>query len=346
MQSKVKRQTELDILRLFATLAVILMHADGHPYLKNNLDPKAHSMFIAALVWCVPAFFMISGRFFLDPSREVTAKKILSKYIPRIITAFLVWSAIYVLYYIFSGAYAGLNIWGICTQFIDGPYHFWFLYSLLGLYLLTPILRKVASDKKVLQYFLILFLIFNLIYEYLVYIPKIGAIINTLAGKIDIGIVGYVGYFVLGYFLYSIRKDINTKTEVFIYVLGATSLVATVILEGKISSELQGEDFVKQYLKPNVIIFSAAIYVFFIKRVAQHSFSERAQQLLAKLTELSFGVYILHALVNELLAFIPLPQPVRFPYLVLILLSIFIYLIGLFLTWLIRKIPYLGKKIT
>lgn len=346
MQSKVKRQTELDILRLFATLAVILMHADGHPYLKNNLDPKAHSMFIAALVWCVPAFFMISGRFFLDPSREVTAKKILSKYIPRIITAFLVWSAIYVLYYIFSGAYAGLNIWGICTQFVDGPYHFWFLYSLFGLYLLTPILRKITSDKKVLQYFLILFLIFNLIYEYLVYIPKIGEIINTLAGKIDIGIVGYVGYFVLGYFLYSIKKNINAKTEVFIYVLGAASLVATVILEGEISPELQEENFIKQYLKPNVIVFSAAIYIFFIQRVAQHPFSERAQQLLAKLTELSFGVYILHALINELFSFITLPQSIGFSYIIWILLSISIFFISLFLTWLIRKIPYVGKKIT
>lgn len=197
-----------------------------------------------------------------------------------------------------------------------------------------------------LQYFLILFLTFNLIYEYLVYIPKIGSIINTIAEKIDIGIVGYVGYFVLGYFLYSISKNMNIKTEIFIYALGAASLIATVILEGKIGPELQGEDFVKQYLKPNVIIFSVAIYVFFIKRVAQHSFSERAQHLFAKLTELSFGVYILHALINELLAFIPLPQPVKFPYLVLILLSIFIYLIGLFLTWLIRKIPYVGKKIT
>lgn len=59
-----KRETELDILRLLAILAVIMMHAGGNAYLSSNFDANRHSMFVAAIVWCILAFFMISGRFF------------------------------------------------------------------------------------------------------------------------------------------------------------------------------------------------------------------------------------------------------------------------------------------
>lgn len=51
-----KRQTEFDVLRLLAILAVIAMHAGGNAYLSSNFDPRQHSMFVAAIVWCVPVF--------------------------------------------------------------------------------------------------------------------------------------------------------------------------------------------------------------------------------------------------------------------------------------------------
>lgn len=93
-----KRQTEFDVLRLLAILAVIAMHAGGNAYLSSNFDPRQHSMFVAAIVWCVPVFFLISGRFFLDPQRHVTIKKIWNKHIRRIIVVFVTWSSIYALY--------------------------------------------------------------------------------------------------------------------------------------------------------------------------------------------------------------------------------------------------------
>ena len=64
-----KRQTEFDVLRLLAILAVIAMHAGGNAYLSSNFDSRQHSMFVAAIVWCVPVFFLISGQ------RHVTIKR-------------------------------------------------------------------------------------------------------------------------------------------------------------------------------------------------------------------------------------------------------------------------------
>lgn len=260
--------------------------------------------------------------------------------------AYLIWTAVYVAYYVWSGAYDGLNVYGIITQFIEGPYHFWYLFTLVGLYIVTPILRKVTTDKRMTAYFLVVFFAVNLVLEYLVYIPKVGSIVSLFTNKVGIGIVGYVGYFMLGYYFYSIKDAIRPKTEICLYAAGVCLWIVTIILEGQVSPDLQDADFVKQYMKPNVILYSSSIYLFFIKRISKITISERTQRVFAKLTELSFGVYILHALVNEFVSYIPLPQPIQHPYIWLLALTIVIYLVSLSLTYLIRKIPVIGKKIT
>ena len=60
--AEIKRQTELDILRLLATLAVIVMHAGGNEYLSSSLNPRRHSMLVAAIVWCVPGDFFLTRK--------------------------------------------------------------------------------------------------------------------------------------------------------------------------------------------------------------------------------------------------------------------------------------------
>ena len=71
-----QRQTELDILRFLATLAVIVIHMGRIPYVADCWAESSVEMSIVPLVWCVPVFFMISGRFFLDPEKNITLKNL------------------------------------------------------------------------------------------------------------------------------------------------------------------------------------------------------------------------------------------------------------------------------
>lgn len=329
MVTQSRRQTELDILRLLATLAVITMHAGDTP-----------SMFVAGIVWCVPVFFMISGRFFLDPAREIDLGRILRKYLPQILAAYVVWTAVYVVYYVASGAYAGLNLFGILNQYIEGPYHFWYLFALAGLYLLTPLLRRITADEGATAYFLILFAAYNLTTEYLIYLPKLGEIIRSFSDKLGVQLGGYVGYFVLGWYIHRMKDRVGPRLERLLYGAGILLFALTVLLEGMISPELQAADFVKQYRKTNVVLYSACLYLFFVKRVARVPFSDRTRRLFARLTEYGFGVYCAHALVNELLPTLPLGMFTP------VVRVAGIYLVSLGLTALIRRIPVVGKRIT
>ena len=113
-----KRQTELDILRLLATLAVIMIHGGLNPLTDNLMIKYMYRGMHAAIVWCVPVFFMISGRFFLDPERDVSAKKILTVYLPHIIVPFLVWSGVYTAYGLISGSYSHLSTFGVIAELL------------------------------------------------------------------------------------------------------------------------------------------------------------------------------------------------------------------------------------
>lgn len=114
-----------------------------------------------------------------------------------------------------------MSTFGVIAEFIHGPYHLWFLYSLAGLYLLTPILRKAAADGKTLAYFLIMFAAVNVVTQYLIYVPKIGGMISDFIERTGLrAVTGYMGYFMLGYFLYS-KKDNMSKKQRLQYMLSA-----------------------------------------------------------------------------------------------------------------------------
>lgn len=342
--SETKRQTELDVLRLLATLAVIMIHGGLDPHTDSSAVQRIYWGIHASIVWCVPVFFMISGRFFLDPTRNIGIQKVLTKYIPHIAIPFLMWSFVYTIYYVLTGSYDNLNIFGILAEFIHGPYHLWFLYMLAGLYLLTPLLRKIAADEKALVYFLFLFAAVNVTVEYLIYLPKIGGILAECIERIGLQAVSrYTGYYLLGYYLYHIKDHMSQKTEAAVYLLGIMMFVVTIVAECFGSAEWRETDFVKQYMKPNVILYSAALYTFFLKRVSRLSFSEKARRLFAILTDCGFGVYCIHALLNECLPMRFLP---KLPFVTSILRVMSLYIISLAMTYLIRKIPYIGKKIT
>ena len=346
-----QRQTELDILRFLATLAVIMTHVCGGVV---KVLPMSSPTWVflnscrAAVTWDVPVFIMISGRFFLDESRTITLKDIFGKYLKRLILAFVVWSAVYQIYYVIHSAVMGqtyLNIIGIISEWITGAYHLWYLYMLAGLYILTPFLRKIAQDKKLTEYFLILFVISQFITNYAVAIPKVGEIISTVLGKTFFHFtLGYAGYFLLGYYLH--RYGVPDKWEKPLYTLGIVLAVFSAAATTLHSQSLGvPNEWFSKYQMPNIIIESAALYTFFVKRVSKMQFSQRCRAFFTRMTELGFGVYLVHALVIELVTMTGVTVR-TLPVLTVPLLTAVVLVLSLILTKFIRSIPRVGNLIT
>lgn len=346
MEGMKRRQTELDLLRLIAILGVIVMHIklSGNSMPQSRFGVTLYQGIWSSVTWCVPIFVMISGRLFLDPARDITLQKLCTKYIPRIATAFLFWSAIYQVYYSVLGGQA-LNWKGILSQYLMGPYHMWYLYMIVGLYAVTPILRKFSGDAAITKYFVILFFFAELLNEYGPYLPVIGGTLAYAAEKINLNVVlGMTGYYVLGWHLY--RTELTKKQEAAIYLAGLLALCFTIFAASNLPiPEGQNTEFYQQYLKPNVILESAALYTFFVKRVCKARFSERLAGWISLLAENCFGIYLIHALVNEFVCTGSWKDAFS-PFLAVPVLVFLVFAISAVIIFPLRKIPFVRKHLT
>lgn len=343
-----KRETGLDILRIGAMLMVILVHVCGAQIKTLPVTDTNWQVLVllqSLVTWEVPVFVMISGRFFLDPDRNVTFGKI-GKAIRRLALAFLLWDVIYFAYYVAAGTYPGLNWKGILSQALQGPYHFWYLWMLICMYAITPFLRKICLDKKLMEYFIILFLVFQFIAKCGPHLPVIGATVEMIISESQVIFdIGFPGYYILGYYLY--KYPVSRKVETALYIAGGI-LLLTAASANVLRSIREGVEGVwyTQYLLPNIVIESAAVYTFAVKRLSRLRLSERAIRRITTLSEYSFGVYLIHALVIEFYARLGLSPTLIHPLVMVPLITVLVYASSHLAAVLLRKIPCVGKWMT
>lgn len=163
MNTRLPRQSNIELLRIISIFFVLIGHAFGVVLGlpgSHDIDAEPLTSFLRILLGAVALggvniFVLISGWFGIHP-----CKKGLAKYIYQV--AFLLWG-IYVAAML-SGK-ADLNIDGIKTSL--GIYEgYWFVMAYLGMYLLSPVLNAFAdhATKRQFQTLLIGFYLFQCYY--------------------------------------------------------------------------------------------------------------------------------------------------------------------------------------
>ena len=151
-----------DLLRVFACLAVIVVHVSGGWLeslpagtadwnLLNAWDCLAH--------WCVPVFVMCSGMFLLDPKKSLAWPHLLFRYLLRVAVALVFWGVVYAL--MNTALFRGLTLRGVLDALYavvlgSVPTHLWFLYMVAGLYLLTPPAPRLRPGRQAQRFPLVL----------------------------------------------------------------------------------------------------------------------------------------------------------------------------------------------
>lgn len=149
-----KRILYFDILRIIACFAVIMLNLTSKWF--NILSLNTQSWMVLNVYnglahVAVPVFVMISGALFLNPEKNVELSVLLKKNVLRIAVAFVFWSGVYSI----LDRLQGVRMRDIMFGFLSGHDHLWFLYMIAGLYLVTPLLRKLTESEKLTKYFLI-----------------------------------------------------------------------------------------------------------------------------------------------------------------------------------------------
>lgn len=342
-----------DILRVIATLAVMIIHVSATNY--GDLSPHAYewnilNIYDSLVRWCVPMFVMLSGMFFLNPKKPLSLKKLYTKYIYRITLALLVWGSIYQLYKgILKHTIDRHFFVDTIRIFLQGEthYHLWFLYMIIGLYIVTPILRMFiqSAKKRDIEYFLIIGFIFTSLIPTIQHFYPFHHFTPFLI-KLDVNLVlGFPLYYMMGYYLsqYSLSKNIRN----FYYILGILSVFITIIGTRMLSLDKGSPDtFLYDYLRSNVFFTSIALFLFFKEFFSKKQFNQTSLSVISVLSKYSFGMYLVHDMIRTLLMKIGLENVSFNPLVSVPFIAVCLFIISFIITFLIRKIPYIGERIT
>ena len=146
------RKQFLDVLRVLATCAVVLMHVltGATDVTDASIVPEYRSLLLSVMdlvTWCVPIFLLISGYLFLNPERTLTYPVMIKKYCRRIALAILLFGVPYAAseLVVTERTFRIMMIPEALKMTLTGHTwsHMWYLYLIFFLYLVTPLLKKV-----------------------------------------------------------------------------------------------------------------------------------------------------------------------------------------------------------
>ena len=162
METKtVERNWGLDLLRILAAFTVVMLHVSPQAYLDVEIASapwNVMNVITGLCCWNVSAFFMLSGAFLLAPQKAMSTRTLYRKNIARLAAAFVFWSAVYALTYCLL---RGKGKWTLLNELLRGHYHMWFVFTLISLYAVVPLLRKITESKKATEYFLLIGFLFT-----------------------------------------------------------------------------------------------------------------------------------------------------------------------------------------
>lgn len=329
-----------DVLRIISIFAVICVHVnaglwwDYHPSINWYLT----TIIMSLLRWCVPIFIMISGALFLNSNKRISIRKLYTKNIARIVFAYLFWATIYAID-------PNISINHFIGRIIQGPFHFWFLKMLVGIYVVIPILKIITSDRKIEEYFLVLSCITTFIIPMIDItnkwnIESTSLIKNTLE-TINIKMtLGYTSYFILGHYLSS--YSIINHTRKIIYILAILSLICVIIGSIIISNHLNSSD---EILFSNFMVFtlleSMAIFIF-AKNHLNFSLLNY-KNIIIDLSNMSFGIYLVHVFIIRTLDSLGIIASSLNPLFSVLTISMIVFLLSYIIIKVVCYIPLLNR---
>ena len=260
--NKGERQLYLDNLKIIAAFAVVMTHiaSIGWQALPvSSWQWFATSVFEIATRFCVPIFFMCSGALLLNPHKRIVPRALAVRYAGKTIAIALVVSLLFVLLqYVFSG-WPGWK--ALLRATLDGPYFIWYLWVLVGLYALTPILKVVAEDERLLGYsalVLLFFVMFKSTCNAMIPESEIAVWLNNFILFAD-GAEG-VFYYLAGAWLCS--HSFSRAASRAIYGLGIAALLAAILLNYRCAFEYGWDLYYVNRDNLLIALYSIAVFLF------------------------------------------------------------------------------------
>ena len=297
VEMKKDRVIGYDLIRVISAIMVVAIHSNVY-YLqieKGSINWILIMELTAMCVVSVPLFFMVSGAVNLGKAQAITIRELYKRKLPIQFVPFLMWSFIYIIARMIMGKIP-VSLKSVFSLIWEPAYYqFWFMYTLLGLYLCIPIFQFIIqnSDKKLLQYIVFFWIITSIIIPMAVkYIPGMNWSSHLEFDFLE----GYWGYFFLGGYLRKYPlKESKKWGSIFIFVgilmTGIGSLLEWFCLDG---NQYYGYVY-SSYLLPGAVLASVGVFM----TLSDIQLKGKFRKLVAHFSGFTMGIYYVHMLIVE-----------------------------------------------
>lgn len=295
-----------DLVRVYAVAGVVLLHTVAVPNTQFGQVPMEvwwrTNIYTALVCTAIPLFVMLSGALLLT-QEHWDPLSFARRRLMKVLLPLPVWTLVY--------AGCRTYFWGqnvsigdILRSFVTGisepmfP-HLWFMYLILSLYLIVPVLRVffLHSSLKSQLYFAGLWIVASAVK------PLVERAFGIELGYYLSPFFGFIGYFLLGATI-SRHARAQVGRPAFAACWAAVALGYAVTLLGTYQlSSAAGRLDRYFYLDFSVTAIPMSVATFILLRHFGSTLGERAldypriTRAITTLSALSFGVYLAHALV-------------------------------------------------
>lgn len=284
-------------------------------------------------------FILLSGAVLLPVKKSM--KEFYKSRLQKLLPPFLFWSIVTAVVYGISSDLSFIQLMNdiVAIPFKPIIYYFWFIYVIIGLYLVAPIISPwiIQASKKQIEFILILWFISLLIPIWNLFSP----IQFDYEGNYNYTLYyfsGFLGYWVLGYYLnkYPIKLNLNYRLVICVIFFVLYFLVLYYVHKNELMN---------YSLLSNLQIGSALYVILIFTLFQQIKIGDNLNNYVIRIAKCSFGIYLVHALIIKLIVF-PLISMSGFNVILgNILGCLLTFILSYIIINLISKIPYLNKLI-
>lgn len=367
----------VDLLRVLACFLVVLAHSCD-PFVAqfdNN-----YSEFLSGAFWgsmlrpCVPLFVMMTGVLMFPIKMDMSS--FYKKRISRLLIPLIFWSIVlpllYFLYFFLGATTVNPAIsmdqysaQATLSKFVTFIFNFnydttplWYLYMLIGLYLIMPIINVwlIQAPKKDIELFLKIWIISM----FLPFIQILAPLLGYDGNYGNMGILGicdwnafgtfyyfsgFLGYVIFAYYLvrypfdWNMKKTLSIAIPVFLIGYAITAL-GFILTQKYYPASYANLEIIWYFYGINVFLMTFAIFVV-VQRV-----NIKESAFLNKVASLTFGIYLCHFFFVQI-SFDFLYPLLRIPtFLQIPLIASLAFVISYCIVWLMSKSRITRKVIS
>jgi len=341
----------VDLLRIAASVLIVALNLTSVQL--RNLPVSAPgwqtiNLYLGLARAATPLFTMVAGILFLGLGKQRTLRQLFHGPVRKIVVIYVVWSVIYAVFTILTNpANAGTLPGRFVSLVISSHYHLWFLPVLISLYLLSPFLQLIVDrgGSGSLRYAFVL-LILGLLGHTMVlsgdFLPMADWV-STIAEKFPVGkVLLFAGYFLMSVYLRQ-HFSPNRTLRAVIYVLGLLGVLANAAVTNLASQRLGATDLrFSDPLSIMTFFVAGAVFLLFKSQVSKIPFNERARCLIANVSRLPLGVFLIHPLIIYILEKVFGLSLLSFnPIFSVPLLTLAVFILSAAVIYAIKKAPFL-----